>query len=228
MSELFDLLYLSIGCIVLIVAVMVSFWLGRRSGRIDERRSSSRFWKKRQSLSMFRDKFLLASYKERVVSLEEEIKSFESRSDEYERAKSELACYQEKIEFLERSIGNNCSDENGIGTGESRWDESGFIAFVSLLREDPLHANPSREEWIEFIATTDMLFNGFISGLKEKYNITRHEQEICCLIKWNFTRKQQLSLFNNTPDALTKSKGRLKKRLGLEEKTDLDSYIRSI
>ena len=33
-------------------------------------------------------------------------------------------------------------------------------------------------------------------------------------------------MFNNTPDALTKSKGRLKKRLGLDEKTDLDAYVR--
>ena len=67
---------------------------------------------------------------------------------------------------------------------------------------------------------TDLLFNNFLTDLRNKYSITRHEQEICCLIKWNFSRKEQLAVFNNTPDALTKSKGRLKKRLGLDEKTD--------
>ena len=46
------------------------------------------------------------------------------------------------------------------------------------------------------------------------------------MIKWNFSRKEQLAVFNNTPDALTKSKGRLKKRLDLDEKTDLDAYVR--
>ena len=83
--------------------------------------------------------------------------------------------------------------------------------------------NPSKEEWAEIIGMTDLLFNNFLTDLRNKYSITRHEQEICCLIKWNFSRKEQLAVFNNTPDALTKSKGRLKKRLGLDEKTDLES-----
>ena len=62
--------------------------------------------------------------------------------------------------------------------------------------------------------------------MKQKSGITRHEEEICCLIKWNFPRKDQMAVFNNTTDALTKSKSRLKKRLQLDEKTDLDQFIR--
>ena len=57
-------------------------------------------------------------------------------------------------------------------------------------------------------------------------NLTRHEQEICCLVKWNFSRKEQLAVFNNTSEALTKSKNRLKKKLRLDEKVDLDQFIR--
>ena len=71
-----------------------------------------------------------------------------------------------------------------------------------------------------------MLFNHILTDLKEKQGITRHEQEICCLVKWNFSRKEQLAVFNNTTDALTKSKNRLKKKLQLDEKTDLDQFIR--
>ena len=74
--------------------------------------------------------------------------------------------------------------------------------------------------------TTDLLFNNFLTELKQKSGITRHEEEICCLIKWNFPRKDQMAVFNNTTDALTKSKSRLKKRLQLDEKTDLDQFIR--
>lgn len=62
--------------------------------------------------------------------------------------------------------------------------------------------------------------------VKEKRGITRHEQEICCLVKWNFSRKEQLAVFNNTSEALTKSKNRLKKKLRLDEKVDLDQFIR--
>ena len=35
-----------------------------------------------------------------------------------------------------------------------------------------------------------------------------------------------MAVFNNTTDALTKSKSRLKKRLQLDEKTDLEQLIR--
>jgi len=41
---------------------------------------------------------------------------------------------------------------------------------------------------------------------KEKRRCRTHEQEICCLVKWNFSRKEQLAVFNNTSEALTKSK----------------------
>ena len=82
-----------------------------------------------------------------------------------------------------------------------------------------------RNGWNCFVRPT-FFFNNFLTELKQKSGITRHEEEICCLIKWNFPRKDQMAVFNNTTDALTKSKSRLKKRLQLDEKTDLDQFIR--
>ena len=46
-------------------------------------------------------------------------------------------------------------------------------------------------------------------------------------MKWEFNRKEQLAIFNNTSDALTKSKQRLKKKLQLDDKSDLELFIRS-
>ena len=101
-----------------------------------------------------------------------------------------------------------------------------MLSTLIQLKEDPLHTNLTREEWNDLFHLTDILFNHILSGMKEKQGITRHEQEICCLVKWDFSRKEQLAVFNNTSEALTKSKNRLKKKLGLDEKVDLDQFIR--
>ena len=129
------------------------------------------------------------------------------------------------MEQLERDILVLSGDNNLLDNATGKVDVD-VPKLLCALKDDPLHVNPSKEEWAEIIGMTDLLFNNFLTDLRNKYSITRHEQEICCLIKWNFSRKEQLAVFNNTPDALTKSKGRLKKRLGLDEKTDLDAYVR--
>ncbi len=104
--------------------------------------------------------------------------------------------------------------------------DTNVLSMLIQLKDDPLHTNLTREEWNELFHLTDILFNHILTDLKEKQGITRHEQEICCLVKWNFPRKEQLAVFNNTSEALTKSKNRLKKKLRLDEKADLDRFIR--
>lgn len=123
---------------------------------------------------------------------------------------SDLEFYQQKLRASERI---DLADAN-------------VLSMLIQLKEDPLHTNLTRTEWNEILHYTDMLFNHILTDLKAKQGITRHEQEICCLVKWNFSRKEQLAVFNNTTDALTKSKNRLKKKLQLDEKTDLDQFIR--
>lgn len=100
------------------------------------------------------------------------------------------------------------------------------LTLLIQLKKDPAGANLTKKEWDELLQTTDLLFNFFITELKQQSSITVHEQQICCLIKWRFARKDQMAIFNNTTEALTKSKYRLKKRLGLDESTDLDQFIR--
>ena len=164
---------------------------------------------------------------EQVVRLERERDSLVIRSEAYDRIETELTAYRQKMEQLEREILVLSGDNNLLDNTTGKVDVDVDVPkLLCALKDDPLHVNPSKEEWSEIIGMTDLLFNNFLTDLRNKYSITRHEQEICCLIKWNFSRKEQLTVFNNTPDALTKSKGRLKKRLGLDEKTDLDAYVR--
>ena len=216
-----------VGCLILIVAVACSFLLGVRTGRIYERGEAARRWFRKNRTKMFRNRLRLASYQEEVERLEREKESLAIQSGEYERVQSELADYRERMERLEQEMKVIMNEKDTVDSGSDK-TEMDVSKLLGKLREDPLHANLTKEEWSEIIIMTDVFFNNFLTDLRAKYGITRHEREICCLIKWNFSRKEQLAVFNNTPDALTKSKGRLKKRLGLDEKTDLDTYIRSL
>lgn len=225
MEELWGIVANGIGCLLLIVAVMGSFWLGVRSGRIRERSEASRVRIRQNKVSIYRYQQQLEGVREQIARLEEERKSLELRSEAYERTQSELSGYHRRIEELERNIQSLSNDNRSLDKKDGKPDVD-VINLVRSLRNDPLHTNPSKEEWTEIISMTDLLFNNYLTRLQSTAHITRHEQEICCLIKWDFSRKEQLAVFNNTPDALTKSKGRLKKRLGLDEKTELDAYIR--
>lgn len=225
MDELWGFVDWGAGCLVLIVAVVLSFMLGVRTGRIRERSESVRSRIRQNKANIYRYKQQLASYQEQVVRLERERDSLASRSEAFDRVETELTAYRQKMERLEQDIRILSNDTNSLDnvSGKTGIDVPKLLC---ALKDDPLHVNPTKEEWAEIISMTDLLFNNFLTDLRGKCGITRHEQEICCLIKWNFSRKEQLAVFNNTPDALTKSKGRLKKRLGLDEKTDLDAYIR--
>ena len=210
MGEFWGFVDWGAGCLALSVAVVFSFLLGVRTGRIRERNESVRSRIRQNKANMYRYKQQLASYQEQVVRLERERDSLVIRSEAYDRIETELTAYRQKMEQLEREILVLSGDNNLLDNATGKVDVD-VPKLLCALKDDPLHVNPSKEEWAEIIGMTDLLFNNFLTDLRNKYSITRHEQEICCLIKWNFSRKEQLAVFNNTPDALTKSKGRLKK-----------------
>lgn len=200
----------------LIVATILAFVLGRRSGRRLERVWMARqHWKKKQmAIGLHRKEQQV--YLEKIRILEEELKRLEQKSAAYQEKLDDIARYRQKILICEQQI-KQLSSEGA---------ESTALSLLYRLKDDPTHTNLSRQDWDGLITLTDALFNRIVSFLSEKYGLTRHEQEICCLVKWNFSRKEQLAIFNNTSEALTKSKQRLKKRLQLNEKSDLDTFIR--
>lgn len=225
MEEFWGLVDWGVACLLLIIAVVFSFLFGMRSGRIRERSEYIRSKIRQNKANIYRYKQQLATYRIQVQRLEQERNSLAIRSEAYEKVERELSTYRQNIQNLEQEI-LTLSRDNVSYDKSSTVEEKGVLRLIFDLKDDPVHMNPSKEEWSDLINKTDLLFNNFLTELRTKYGITRHEQEICCLVKWNFSRKEQLAIFNNTPDALTKSKGRLKKRLNLDEKTDLDSFIR--
>lgn len=210
-TELYPFLF-GIG---LIAAVMLAYGLGLHVGKRQERVAISRKrWKQKQFL-IGRQQTEREQYLEKIQFLEKELGRISQESADYQQKLDDIAFYRQKILICEQQIKQLSSAET----------EHPGLSILLQLKEDPQHTNLSRQEWETLFAFTDLLFNNTLSSLQEKYNLTRHEQEICCLLKWQFSRKEQLAIFNNTSEALAKSKNRLKKHLQLDDRTDLDLFV---
>ncbi|MEF2698399.1 MAG: hypothetical protein U0M94_10420 [Parabacteroides merdae] len=203
--------------VALIAGALLGFAVGFRTGGRQERFRLVKEKLKRNKAAICRWQKERYEYARQVKQLEEDLLHSASESEYYKERMSDLEFYQQKLRESERiifslSVENECQSDS--------------LSMLVQLKEDPLRTNLTREEWNGLFHLTDILFHHVLSDLKEKRGITRHEQEICCLVKWNFSRKEQLAVFNNTSEALTKSKNRLKKKLRLDEKVDLDQFIR--
>ena len=94
MGEFWGFVDWGAGCLALIVAVVFSFLLGVRTGRIRERNESVRSRIRQNKANMYRYKQQLASYQEQVVRLERERDSLVIRSEAYDRIETELTAYR--------------------------------------------------------------------------------------------------------------------------------------
>lgn len=206
-------------CVSLIAGALLGYMVGHRTGRRKEGLRQVKEKRKRIKEIFYRQQKERYEYTRQVNRLEEELQHLASESAQYQERMADLEFYQQKLRESENII-SSLSAENPY------LSDANVLSRLIRLKEDPLRTNLTREEWNEMLHFTDLLFNRILTELKEKHGITRHEAEICCLVKWNFSRKDQLAVFNNTSDALTKSKNRLKKKLLLDEKTDLDQFIR--
>lgn len=204
--------------LALLLVAIGAFWLGMRSGEKRERISASKHrLKQRQELvRYFREK--QQYYWGKVQSLEKELEHVEQVSESYRQKSEDIAYYRQRVLVCEQQIKQLSADE----------PENKALALLFQLKGEPEHANPSRSDWDALFALTDVLFNRPLATLQERYALTRHEQEIVCLLLWRFSRKEQLAIFHNTSDALTKSKQRLKKRLALDERSDVESFVRQL
>lgn len=100
-----------------------------------------------------------------------------------------------------------------------------FRVLLSLKNGASLSKMPA-EEWENIKSLFDLLYSNFGTRLIEAYpHLTKHDIEICCLLKCGFTHEELARVFVTTPDSVTKAKGRLKKRLSISAQEDLDSFL---
>ncbi len=103
--------------------------------------------------------------------------------------------------------------------------DEGYNLFIKLKAE-PSYVFIGEKEHEHLCRITDKLYRQFATRLQTTYQeLTKHDIETCCLLKAGLTNQELSIIFNNTPAAITKSKNRIKKRIGLNGDTNLDSFL---
>ena len=205
-------------CLVIMAVAVIAYFLGCQSGRLRERKRQARERWVRQKSRLYVMKQALRQEQETIEQLTERLKSYAEQSKDYAETQEELARYREKVARMEGELSQQAERVISSVLRNQSFD------LINAMHEDPLHVNLTREDWEELFTCVEQIYPIFMSRLRT-LKVTRHELEICCLIRLRFERQEMLALFHCTSEALTKSRNRLKKRLELAEGRDLEDFL---
>lgn len=169
----------------------------------------------------------IALYQEELINYQE----LQSESEDYRTKIGELngkvlllqgqnKTLTERLNILGGDVDNSCSpiDARYIST---------FRMLLSL-KSGAFKGELSHPDWECLFDLFNHLYSDMLVRLQEEYPaLTKHDLEICCLLKFGFSNDALKRVFFTTSDSITKAKGRLKKRLNISAQEDLDHFIRN-
>ncbi len=205
-------------CLLIIALTVIAYLLGCQLGKLKERKRQLRERWVRQKSRLYMMRQALRQDRETIEKLTERLKSYVEQSNDYAETQEELARYREKVARMEDEL-KQLTERFTLAALRNQ-----SLDLINAMHEDPLHINLTREDWEVLFKCVEQIFPSFMSRLRT-LRVTRHELEICCLIRLRFERQEMLSLFHCTSEALTKSRNRLKKRLELAEGRDLEDFL---
>ncbi|MEZ4952681.1 MAG: tetratricopeptide repeat protein [Saprospiraceae bacterium] len=84
------------------------------------------------------------------------------------------------------------------------------------------------EDWTSFKMHFEKAYPGYMFRLRNAFpSLTEAEERLFLFIKLNLTTKESASLLGISPDSVKKTRNRLRKRLDLDENTELDAFVQS-
>ena len=205
-------------CLLIITLTVIAYLIGCQSGKLKERKRQMRERWVSQKSRLYVMKQALRQEQETIEQLTERLRSYAEQSKDYEETQAELARYRKEMVRMENELKQQAEGFTSAVLHNQSFD------LINAMHEDPLHINLTREDWEELFRGMDRLFPTFMEQLRG-LKVTRHELEICCLIRLRFERQEMLALFHCTSEALTKSRNRLKNRLRLAEGRDLEEFL---
>lgn len=126
----------------------------------------------------------------------------------------------ERLNSLGGDIGSSCSPVDGKYIS--------IFRMLLSLKSGSFKGKLSHSDWDHLFDLFNFLYLGIVIRLQEEYpQLTKHDLEIFCLLKFGFTNDALKKVFLTTSDSITKAKGRLKKRLNVAPQEDLDHFIRN-
>lgn len=169
-----------------------------------------------------------------IRKLEKEIEEYQkeySKAEESNKSRiSELTGEMTLLVKQNRKLVIHLEEiKKGIATNTKEDPElAGYIVALRTLFLLRAKEKKVPAKWSVLYPLFDFLYGGFVSRLRKNYgDLTKHDLEICILLKFGFTNEELSSVFHTTLDAVSKAKGRLKKRLNLSVEDDLDVFIRN-
>lgn len=92
----------------------------------------------------------------------------------------------------------------------------GLRILLMLRKKEDMDNNPDKKQlldgdWDKLFHLSNALHNDFIMRIKKEFpNLTKHDLEICCLLRFGITHDVLGLAFLTTSESVTKAKGRLK------------------
>lgn len=143
--------------------------------------------------------------------------------EELKQKKNEAAdSFKEQIEKLEQEI-NFLIDKNREIRENSYADG---ISVLRQLREGLLIVeNMTSAEKMQLFGYIDALFGSFVTRLCEEYSLKEANLLLAIFIKLGFSLEVLVIVFDSEPEAVRKRKQRLKSKIGLDSKINLDVFL---
>ncbi len=82
------------------------------------------------------------------------------------------------------------------------------------------------EQWHEFESRFERVHIGFLKNLQKKYpTLSLTEKRLCAFLRLNMTTKEIANIMHVSSRAVEQSRYRLRKKLGLDKKQDLNNFL---
>lgn len=161
----------------------------------------------------------------------ENLKQEQNKSEDYKNKIGELNGKIVLLNLQKKELNVQLEKMGGTALKVDTQAAEYMAAFRTLLSLKKLDANDDKTldiSWKRLYALCDLVSFQFSSRLLKAYpDLTRHSQEICCLLRLGFTNDELSRIFNTTTDSVTKAKSRAKKGLELPANGDLEGFIRN-
>lgn len=180
----------------------------------------------------------IAENEGKIVSYQQDIVDYKKQQDQSVEYQSELATevaqLDGKVSLLSKlniDLNQRLKEMRGGGhlpVLDLKIEEPYIKAFriYLSLRRGVFNVEISYKDWGRIFELFDLLYADFVKRLREEFpQLTKHDFEICCLLKIELSHDEMRQVFSTTSESVTKAKGRLKKRLLLSAKDDLERFV---
>jgi DNA-binding CsgD family transcriptional regulator len=173
-------------------------------------------------------------YRQKIVEKEKEVEHLlnEKLQDEIKNKEKILSAKNSELTSMVVHITNKNEILNEIrretkAIGHASTFEEVKKIIVRMNNQVDRNLSTDRH-WEQFEIHFNQLHDNFLEKLKKKYpGMTQNNLRLCAYLRMNLSTKEIASLMNISPDAVLKSKYRLKLKLRLDDHQDLMDFVLS-